>query len=455
MDNLYVHLQSDSSDTYYNNNLITDFRNRLSAPLDIDPGSYEVGLVQCSYVFNKPYIKAGFKIGNNSTINQQTAELMYQNGIDTKPETIQYKFETSKDSKDSVPILNVEFNDETTETFKYGSEGSSVHYRYALKSDKVKKPVEIAPGQIFSTDHLNGFIIKSTFLNVVFYRPQSWKQEIVEFTNKLNDELRKYGYWIIDHSVNKLGEYFGVSELKLSNKIRALYRIDDPNSKREFPLVGEELFRLQILHSIHKIPIKVKFNGSINNEQETRLDNLTFRVNEKHDVEIVGLYSIKTCIDIHGLDTLVKIINFYVNGIELALKDNYCYITKKENDMFLKLADSIENMLGITETVEVNEKIRGSFRPFFGHGQQKMYIYCDIIENQHIGGQLAPLLRITNYHGVDGKTTLQEFANHQYVPLKNIIIDQIHMYIRSETGEFLPIEHGSFSSTLHFRKKRI
>lgn len=83
-----------------------------------------------------------------------------------------------------------------------------------------------------------------------------------------------------------------------------------------------------------------------------------------------------------------------------------------------------------------------------------MYIYMDIIENQFIGGQVAPLLRIVDYKGEKERTTTQEFAHHHYVPLRNISIDQIHMYIRSETSAYLPIELGSFTATLHFRRKR-
>ncbi|CAL8114779.1 unnamed protein product [Orchesella dallaii] len=62
MYNLYVHLQSDSSPTYFPNNTITDFRNQLANPLDIDTGLYEVALVQCSYVYNPPQLKKGHEI---------------------------------------------------------------------------------------------------------------------------------------------------------------------------------------------------------------------------------------------------------------------------------------------------------------------------------------------------------------------------------------------------------
>jgi len=62
MDNLYVHLQSDSSPEFFPNNTICDFRNQLAGSLDIDPAFYEVALVQCSYVYNPPCIKAGKEV---------------------------------------------------------------------------------------------------------------------------------------------------------------------------------------------------------------------------------------------------------------------------------------------------------------------------------------------------------------------------------------------------------
>lgn len=100
-------------------------------------------------------------------------------------------------------------------------------------------------------------------------------------------------------------------------------------------------------------------------------------------------------------------------------------------------------------------RIRAEYRPYFAYGQQKMYMYIDAIENQHVGGLMAPLLRIADYKGEKGFSITQEFTHHQYVPLRNTVIDHIRMYIRSESGDYLPIEHGNFSATLHFRKKRL
>lgn len=56
----YITLQSDSSPDFFTNT-ITDFRNQFSPPIKLD-GSYEVALVECSYVHSSVIIERGEKI---------------------------------------------------------------------------------------------------------------------------------------------------------------------------------------------------------------------------------------------------------------------------------------------------------------------------------------------------------------------------------------------------------
>jgi len=94
------------------------------------------------------------------------------------------------------------------------------------------------------------------------------------------------------------------------------------------------------------------------------------------------------------------------------------------------------------------------FPPTFNYGKTRMFIYTDVVENQYVGHQMAPLLRISTYDGKDKHIKTVDFPHLQYIPVCKPYIEHILMYIRSESGEMLPFEHGTFSATLHFRRRR-
>lgn len=87
-------------------------------------------------------------------------------------------------------------------------------------------------------------------------------------------------------------------------------------------------------------------------------------------------------------------------------------------------------------------------------GNNDLFIYCDIIGSQHVGGILAPLLRRMPYKHPDSQNRVYREFNHlQYHDLIQSQIQSIHLYIKNEHGEAPPFEFGPFSATLHFRPK--
>jgi hypothetical protein len=93
---------------------------------------------------------------------------------------------------------------------------------------------------------------------------------------------------------------------------------------------------------------------------------------------------------------------------------------------------------------------------FFNAGQTLMFVYCDIIDLQRIGNEMAPLLRRMIYSSDSKEETIttREFTHLQYANIVPDEIDTIHMYIMSEIGEPIPLSVGSFSATLHIRRRR-
>jgi len=226
-----------------------------------------------------------------------------------------------------------------------------------------------------------------------------------------------------------------------------------------------------------KITSKIEYLGSVKhihdsplNIEPTETHQLTIPAWKYYNDNSAGsltinhhIYSILLDEDVYDVDGLIHQLQQKLSFIQFEHKNNTVTLIHTESKYKfyeLKLTDQIKAILGVSEistcysSLNTLREEKGVFRPFFGYGQQKMYIYVDIIENQFIGSQLAPLLRITDYKGQNATTTIQEFAHHHYVPLRNVNLDQIHMYIRSETSDFLPIELGTLSATLHFRRKR-
>jgi len=114
--------------------------------------------------------------------------------------------------------------------------------------------------------------------------------------------------------------------------------------------------------------------------------------------------------------------------------------------------------LGLTdyyhEVIDGIGMLRGRMQPYFNNGQTRMQIYTDLIKPQCVGDISAPLLLIENYEGVNGYPTTKSVNNPQYFELSSNMIDNIRIYIKSETGENLPFTFGNFCAQLHFRRKR-
>lgn len=85
----------------------------------------------------------------------------------------------------------------------------------------------------------------------------------------------------------------------------------------------------------------------------------------------------------------------------------------------------------------------------------QMLIYCDIIEPQFIGHEVAQVLRsviIGNDSHKLGAPCHSEFKNIHYVPVSRKEFQTIAINIRDHTGEHLPFSHGVLSLKLHFKE---
>jgi hypothetical protein len=130
-----------------------------------------------------------------------------------------------------------------------------------------------------------------------------------------------------------------------------------------------------------------------------------------------------------------------------------------------KIAKEDQNQFEKTFVIEWTPKLAGIFGldeetnkyiyPVFQKaGASNMFIYCDIVEPQRVGHSLVPLLRRISNEGPRDTYVNREFQHLQYIDVAKPEFDHIHMYIRTESGDVPSVNVGTFTATLHFRRKR-
>lgn len=462
MDNIYVHLESDSSPNFFPENTISDFRNQLAFELDINPVNYEVGLVQCSYVYNPPYLKKGTKLGEV----RQWNEIIKLDYDETQVELLQ-----SEDLRvDSMLIEDKTFLITENDLADYYKTKDLTKYKTYRKDSLKDIPEEIKKKNKFSL----------VTERKVVHKFESDIRSLLELSEYIADVFRHYG---LTMNEIKLPEHF--ITFGLDTTIKNILKKPEsftPITKGSKYLYIHLISKKQSVGFLHLevLPLDGFVNKPEPNKKRIKIrpsDYLkehvrpncttqkTYEINgADNDVEIDVLsHTISLPEDTHSVDGIISVLNSSLKFVQFEILNNYVRVNPVGVTVCryfkLYLEDKILAILGMTEDMidnATNSRTQQTapFRPYFAYGQQKMYIYMDAIENQHVGGMMAPLLRIADYKGEREKTTTQEFLHHHYVPLRNIVIDQIRMYIRTETSDYLPIEHGTFSATLHFRRKR-
>jgi hypothetical protein len=89
-------------------------------------------------------------------------------------------------------------------------------------------------------------------------------------------------------------------------------------------------------------------------------------------------------------------------------------------------------------------------------GQIRLFVYCDVISPQYVGDTMAPLLRCFMYAGKrkHDESVTRSFDHIQYLSVKYPEFEMIHVWLKTECGDPILFETGTFSCTLHFRRKK-
>lgn len=174
-----------------------------------------------------------------------------------------------------------------------------------------------------------------------------------------------------------------------------------------------------------------------------------------------NIYNIdELLLDLSKQDKNITFKKFEVNYVQIETTIN-CTIS-------IEFSPKIAAILGIEDSnnfilPEKNSKLSSNQKEFVYKisekiniyaGQTRMFIYSDIINPQYVGDSMTPLLRSFIYVGNEhDQGVTKSFKHLQYMDVKYPEFEYIHIWIRNESGESVLFESGTFSVTLHFRRK--
>ncbi len=447
MDSFYVHLQSDASWRHYSDNTRTNYRNHLAIPINVIANQYEVALAELTYTYNEPFIKADTTLytvreANKAAVTGSAKSIRYEPEIYSLRGP-NYAYQTRKVDKEAIDLAK-----ENTWHIDYANT------RVTPKTGDIRVVTDvlmlegsfdiIASKKLTSTKELAEDMNEQLkVLNIqVMYSESYVKKETVKMVKVVHN--------------NPL--IISLQDLVLYDKIQKHFQIGSQDEK--YYANGKYLFSTITINEELNIEVGEKlcrvhfFKGEIHYPPEIQFKN------EKIDQRVRLL-----CIAprrIHSVDDLIKRLNAASPQIQFEMDKERCVVkVQLPKESKLVINERVQAVLGLdldSETlIPANEMVtfRGTQSALFEVGSRKVYAYTDIIEEQRVGDQMAPLLRIIEYNGRNNELVMKNFNNLHYVNVSKDFIDSIRIYLKTEIGEDLPLTFGTTSCTLHFRERRL
>jgi len=430
MDSFFVHLHSDASEHHYASNKRGNFRNHLAIPINVDSSRYEVALSELSYTYSYPFIPVRSKLYSFSATEHP------------KPKPVFYP-------------VHAKLQGDSTITKSY-EEDYDV-YEYARRNNRSIDDARREMKRKRQTVSSKKILLQMASMNIHASRDiTTMKDLVLELENRLapldirimlsQHELDTYVLFV---NQSKPHLIVGIS---YSNKLHKHFEIDSELSKREYSKTG-----------VYKTVYAFKKDKPINVMNGEMLLTVDFFVGETPILSQVSEATrqlatvVKASKNIHKLqDILDHMKTPFLAG---ELENGSVVLTASHtHDMTVTFTERVAAILGIDEKYNVyagkTKTIKAKQSPIFELGCRKIYIYTDIVQDQRVGDQVAPLLRVTDYTGTENQLEIKDFNHLHYINLKKNNIDSIQIYLRTEIGEDLPLTFGTVTCSLHFREKR-
>lgn len=445
MDSFYVHLQSDASWHHYSNNTRTNYRNHLASPINVDGNQYEVALCELSYTYNKPFIKEGTEL----------YRILDEQGEVPKSRTVKYDTYDIKGANQRVTSQYVYKNVLEYAKFK------NIHISYADSLingdptiDKGKEKVLmlqssidiLSTKQLTSTKEIVDDLNQS--LNNLHINAEYAEEKGENDTIKQDVNIRQNKPWMIV-----------TQNILFYEKVHKHFQVGKEDGYHYDNIQNNYLYYTYA--SDEKIDIA---SGEL-------LCNVSFFKAEVHLAKRqtghnrIGKHVRHVCTSpksVHSVEKLIDNLNLGCKDIKFELDKKICKLTVQlEKEGKVLISDRVQAILGLDVNPEkmfpanIPVPIRGKQLPIFDVGSRKIFVYTDFVQDQRVGDQMAPILRMTDYSGNQNELVIKTFDNPHYIKLSKDYIDNIRIYMKSEIGEELPLTFGTTSCTLHFREKRL
>lgn len=447
MDSFFVHLQSDASWQHYSNNTRTNYRNHLAIPIKVEASEYEVALCEVSYNYNIPYIKKNTLLYKVRTVVE--AEGKPKIKVTQYPKISDLKGPNQKSTSRNVyksileyakkENIHIPYAEQIFETKKY-RKGSAWVMMIESSMDIISSKELNSTKDI--VDDLN-IILKNLEMVVEYKETTEDKKTVQEVRFKQNKPPLMATQDVIFY--DKLEKHFQIGTEDENYYVEAdnNYQLSTIASNEKINIkAGELLCRVYFYTAEAHMPPRSRL-GNEEDDKNLRLAGFTPR-------------------DLQSLNELITSLNAIHKNFQFKIEKERCVLTAKDTkNSILELNERVQAILGLDFQNDIilpaNTTIvlHGKQLPIFNIGARKIYVYADCIQEQRVGDQMAPILRMTDYSGVQDQLEIKKFNNLHYIKCSKDYIDSIRIYLRTEIGEECPLSFGSSSCTLHFRTRRL
>ena len=162
-------------------------------------------------------------------------------------------------------------------------------------------------------------------------------------------------------------------------------------------------------------------------------------------------------------EELINQINKNVNDQGVSNKSLYFSYNSHNGKCFIRLPDNatlslglnIANLLGFNQYIlhESHESVN----PVNLHYNIKaIYLYCDLIEDQIVGGEKWQMLRFLNVqNNTFGASVMHYYDNPQYISLAKKSFETINIKICNQNKDIINFKKGVSIIQLHFKLTKI
>lgn len=159
-----------------------------------------------------------------------------------------------------------------------------------------------------------------------------------------------------------------------------------------------------------------------------------------------------------SVQQIVKEMNdvFTRSGLNISISYNSILkrvVVHSTKRFSLKLKAPIAYMLGFEpdEWVRLDKDVIAKYPCDIFAGQYNFMVYTNIVEAQHVGDFLVPLLRIVKIGGQYGDVVTLSYNKLHYVPVNKQRIQNIHIELKTDLNHLIRFTYGKTICKLHFR----